>query len=65
VRIDIRRIAAIENGEVVTGNRTKVKIVKTRWRRHSGRPSSSFDAKRLNLSIPEQLSAFFFGHPKK
>src|ERR1700721_1007476 len=28
VRADIRRIAAIKDGEVVTGNRTKVKIVK-------------------------------------
>src|SRR5919199_1380338 len=30
VRIDIRRIAAIKDGEVVTGNRTKVKIVKNK-----------------------------------
>jgi len=30
VRADIRRIAAIKDGEVVTGNRTKVKIVKNK-----------------------------------
>ncbi len=30
VRIDIRRVAAIKEGDVVTGNRTKVKIVKNK-----------------------------------
>src|SRR5579871_1859317 len=30
VRIDIRRIAAIKEGDIVTGNRTKVKIVKNK-----------------------------------
>ena len=30
VRADIRRIAAIKEGEAVTGNRTKVKIVKNK-----------------------------------
>src|SRR4249920_1380813 len=30
VRIDIRRIAAIKDGETVTGNRTKIKIVKNK-----------------------------------
>jgi recombination protein RecA len=30
VRVDIRRIAAIKEGETVTGNRTKVKIVKNK-----------------------------------
>src|SRR3974390_1426424 len=30
VRIDIRRIAAIKEGDLVTGNRTKVKIVKNK-----------------------------------
>ena len=30
VRVDIRRIAAIKEGEVVVGNRTKVKIVKNK-----------------------------------
>jgi recombination protein RecA len=30
VRVDIRRIAAIKDGEVVTGNRTKVKVVKNK-----------------------------------
>ena len=30
MRADIRRIAAIKEGEVVVGNRTKVKIVKNK-----------------------------------
>jgi recombination protein RecA len=30
VRIDIRRIAAIKEGEVVTGSRTRVKVVKNK-----------------------------------
>ena len=30
VRVDIRRVAAIKEGDVVTGNRTKVKIVKNK-----------------------------------
>src|SRR6201997_831669 len=30
IRVDIRRIAAIKDGEVVTGSRTKVKIVKNK-----------------------------------
>jgi recombination protein RecA len=30
VRVDIRRIAALQEGDVVTGNRTKVKIVKNK-----------------------------------
>jgi len=30
VRVDIRRIAAIKDGDVVTGNRTKIKIVKNK-----------------------------------
>jgi len=30
IRVDIRRIAAIKEGEVVTGNRTRVKIVKNK-----------------------------------
>jgi len=30
IRVDIRRIAAIKDGDVVTGNRTKVKVVKNK-----------------------------------
>jgi recombination protein RecA len=30
LRVDIRRIAAIKDGDVVTGNRTKVKVVKNK-----------------------------------
>src|SRR5213593_1648093 len=38
VRLDIRRIAAIKDGETVIGNRTRVKVVKSR--RRSARRSS-------------------------
>jgi recombination protein RecA len=30
IRLDIRRIAAIKDGETVTGNRTKIKVVKNK-----------------------------------
>jgi recombination protein RecA len=30
VRIDVRRLAAIKDGEVVVGNRTKIKVVKNK-----------------------------------
>ena len=35
VRLDIRRIGAVKNGDEVVGNETRVKVVKQRWRRHS------------------------------
>ena len=31
VRLDVRRAAAIKNGETIIGNRTSVKVVKTKW----------------------------------
>jgi len=41
VRIDIRRIAAIKEGDVVTGSRTKIKVVKTKWPHLSAKPNST------------------------
>ena len=41
VRIDIRRIAAIKDGDAVIGNRTKVKLVKNKLLRPSARPNST------------------------
>jgi recombination protein RecA len=42
LRLDIRRIGKLKTGEdEVIGNRTRVKVVKTRWPRLSGRPSST------------------------
>jgi len=41
VRIDIRRIAAVKDGDVVVGSRTKVKIVKNKVPRHSAMPNST------------------------
>jgi recombination protein RecA len=41
VRIDIRRIAAIKDGDVVVGLRTKVKVVKNKVARRSAKPSST------------------------
>ena len=41
IRIDIRRIAAIKDGEAVIGNRTKVKVVKNKLAAPFRRPSST------------------------
>src|SRR5450432_3917305 len=41
VRLDIRRIGAIKDGEVVTGNRTKIKVVKKKAERLSGKGKST------------------------
>ncbi len=40
VRLDIRRIGAIKNGEEVVGNMTRVKVVKNKVSRRFARPSS-------------------------
>ncbi len=40
VRLDIRRIQTIKNGEEAVGNRTKVKVVKNKMLRRSSPPSS-------------------------
>ncbi|BBI48678.1 hypothetical protein HORIV_10990 [Vreelandella olivaria] len=42
VRLDIRRTGSVKVGDEVTGNETRVKVVKTRWHRHSVRLSSRF-----------------------
>ena len=39
LRLDIRRIAAIKDGQEAIGNRTKVKSLRTRWRRRLRLPS--------------------------
>ena len=39
MRIDIRRIAAIKEGDVVTGSRTRVKVVKNKVAARSVRPN--------------------------
>jgi len=41
VRADIRRIAAIKDGEVVVGNRTKIKVVKNKMAPPFARLSST------------------------
>jgi protein RecA len=41
IRVDIRRISAIKEGEVVTGSRAKVKIVKNKVAAPSARPNST------------------------
>jgi len=40
VRMDIRRIGAIKNGEEVVGSMTRVKVVKIKWRPHFERRNS-------------------------
>jgi len=70
VRVDIRRIAAIKDGDVVTGSRTRVKVVKNKVARRFERPSSiSFTAKafrakrlaryRVNNNILEKSGSWF------
>ncbi len=40
VRLDIRKTGVVKNGEVVMGTKTRVKVVKNKWRRLSERRSS-------------------------
>ena len=42
VRLDIRRIGAVKNGDEVVGNETRVKVVKTRLRHRFVRPNFKF-----------------------
>jgi recombination protein RecA len=54
VRLDIRRIGAIKDGQEVVGNRTRVRVVKnkmapkTRWRRPLRKQSSTFPTGRVS-----------------
>jgi len=48
VRLDIRRISSLKEGEEVIGNRTKVKVVKTRSPRPSAKPSSTSSTARAS-----------------
>ena len=41
VRLDIRRIGQIKDGEEILGNQTRVKVVKNRWHHRSAKPSST------------------------
>ena len=50
VRLDIRRIGAVKQGDEVTGNETRVKVVRTRWRRRSSRRNSRFSTARASIS---------------
>jgi recombination protein RecA len=34
VRLDIRRIGQVKEGDEIVGSETKVKVVKTKWRLH-------------------------------
>ena len=42
VRLEVRRIAAIKDGDVVMGNRTKIKVVKNKVPRRSAKSKSTF-----------------------
>ena len=50
VRLDVRRIAAIKEGEEVVGSRTRVKVVKNKVRRPSARRSSTSSTTRASPS---------------
>ena len=41
VRLDVRRIETLKDGTDAVGNRTRVKVVKNKWRRPSSRPNST------------------------
>jgi RecA/RadA recombinase len=41
VRVDVRRIASIKDGDEIVGNRTKAKIVKNKVRHRFERPNST------------------------
>jgi recombination protein RecA len=47
-RIDIRRIAAIKDGDAVVGNRTKVKVAKDKLAWRSARLSSTLFMARVS-----------------
>lgn len=50
VRLDIRRIGAIKDGDEVLGNETRVKVVKTKFRRPSVKLNSrSFMGKEYHM----------------
>ena len=50
VRIDVRRIEALKNGSEIIGNRTRAKVVKTRWHLRSARRSSTSCTARASRS---------------
>lgn len=37
VRINIRRVESIKQGDKVVGNRVRIKVVRIKWRRRSNR----------------------------
>lgn len=58
VRIDIRRMSVIKDGEEQLGTRTKVKVVKTRWRlRSNARNSTSCSARAFRKSARSSIWA--------
>ena len=48
VRLDVRRIETLKDGTDAVGNRTRVKVVRTRCRRRSSRPSSTSSTARAS-----------------
>lgn len=42
VRLDIRRIGAVKNGEEIVGSETRVKVVKTKLQHHLNKLNSKF-----------------------
>ena len=49
VRIDIRKGQAIKEGDDILGNQVRVKVIRTKWRLHSRKPSSTSCSTRVSL----------------
>jgi recombination protein RecA len=41
VRLDIRRVESVKKGDEIVGNKVRVKVVKNKWPRLSGRRNST------------------------
>ncbi len=56
VRLDIRRIGAVKDGDVVVGSETRVKVVKTRLLRHSNKLNSRSSTVKALISTVNWLT---------
>ncbi len=56
VRLDIRRIGAVKEGDNVVGSETRVKVVKTKSPRRLSRPSSRSSTAKASTSMANWLT---------
>ena len=55
VRLDIRSIGKLKDGDEIKGNQVRVKVIKTRWPLHSARQSSISCSVKVS-PVPERSS---------